>query len=220
MHGKKSWVIVEGMPATIEVKLASKRAQRYYTEGKTEDFFKKWAQWDLDRGVIEEIIFKQNEKEWYCLFSTKNTSIKLPIAVLYFDFDIDAEFVNKDAAPLKWAKSGTRIPQNDGKALLIDWGECKNGIDSAESASESSDDNYYQNIAASNYRNDANNDCNLPSYLDDNIDNISNGNILANENMEFDNSHEYDGDLSTNEEDENFYNEYGLNHDVSYNVVE
>ena len=85
MHGKKTWVIVQGMPATIDVKLATKRSKLYYSNGANEKFFSKWAKYDLDKGVIEEIYFKPDKKDWYCLFDIPNASLKVPIALLYFD---------------------------------------------------------------------------------------------------------------------------------------
>ena len=156
MHATKTWVIVQEMPATIDVKLAYKRSQLYYSDGADEEFFQKWKKYDLDKGVIEEIYFKSDKKDWYCLFATQNSSLKVPIALLYFDFDIDGACLTNDVEPLKWTKTGTRIPQNDGKSLIIDCGDCKNNIDSSQSASESSDDNYFQNMVQNNYRNDVN----------------------------------------------------------------
>lgn len=218
MHAKKTWIIVKEMPATIDAKLAHKRSQMYYTEGADEDFFKKWAKWDLDKGIIEEIYFKKDKKDWYCLFDTKNTSMKVPIALLYFDFDIDGAFITDHPEPLKWAKSGTRIPQNDGKPLVIDWGDCKNNTDSAESASDTSDDKYYQNMIENNYCNDANVNVNLPPYLNDNLDAVSVEQNEENANEKSDNSFEDEDNVLTSETDSDYYNEHGLNHDVS--VVE
>ena len=77
------------MPATIDVKLATKRSKLYYTDGVNEEFFQKWQNYDLDKGVIEEIYFKTDKKDWYCLFDIQTASLKVPIALLYFDFEID-----------------------------------------------------------------------------------------------------------------------------------
>ena len=207
MHGKKTWLITKDMPATIDVKLANKRAQLYYTARQNDSFFQKWKKWDLDKGMIEDIYFKFPHKDWYALFSTKHASINLPIACLYFDFQQDGEFINKKQEKLKWAQKGTSIPQNDGKGLEIDWGDCKSGFDSAASASDDNVDEYYQNIALNNFNNDAMNN-----------QNIAQSGVASNEYHSHEHaavtSDEYDGDVSTSE-DEYYYNKYGLNHDVS-----
>ena len=110
-------------------------------------------------------------------------------------------------------KNVHHVPQNDGKWLEIDWGDCKSCFDSAESASDDHDnvDEYYQNIALKKFNVDASNNINLSFYLNDNIEQT----VLLSQN-DVSTSNEYDGGVSTREEDNNYYCiEYGLNHNVS-----
>ena len=88
-------------------------------------------------------------------------------------------------------KNDTSIPQNDGKWLEIDCGDCKSCFDSATSASDDNADKYYQNIALKNFNDDASNNIILPFYLNDNIEQTVRLRSTTDE---------YDGDVSTSQE--------------------